>query len=272
MIFIKGNKYRRTEIHAEYGGQRQGGISTPAKEPYVFLFTGASGNQHGYEDGWSDGVFCYFGEGQSGDMRWNKGNIAIRDHVKNGKQLLLFKILKQPRSFVEFVGHFNAGSWENRKAPDTSGELRNAIVFHLISYENDIHEDNIISEITQQNDISSLRNTALKNEEIVPKKSVANSLIAYIQRSAAVKNYALARANGRCENCFSPAPFKTKTGMPYLEVHHITSLSDGGPDKIDHVAAICPNCHRNAHFGISKDEINKSLLIKIQQIENIDNK
>jgi hypothetical protein len=35
--FIPGHLYRRTELHKQFGGQRQGGISTPAKAPFVML-------------------------------------------------------------------------------------------------------------------------------------------------------------------------------------------------------------------------------------------
>lgn len=49
---------RRQDNHARLGGQQQGGIATPAQAPFVFVFTGASGEQYGYSDGWRpDGVF-----------------------------------------------------------------------------------------------------------------------------------------------------------------------------------------------------------------------
>ena len=79
--FVAGKIYRRTELHKIYGGQTQGGISTPAKQNVILLFTGETGAQHGYTDGWLDGVFNYFGEGQIGDMPWVRGNSSIRDHV-----------------------------------------------------------------------------------------------------------------------------------------------------------------------------------------------
>ncbi|PSW01246.1 HNH endonuclease signature motif containing protein [Photobacterium aquimaris] len=61
---------------------------------------------------------------------------------------------------------------------------------------------------------------------------------------------ALYKANGICEACHQPAPFiKKSNGQPYLEVHHIKSLSDGGKDSLENVQAICPNCHREMHFG-----------------------
>ena len=93
-MFEVGKIYNRKEdINSKYGGQQQGGISTP-KRPYIFIFTGLSGQKYGYNDGWDkNGVFLYTGEGQIGDMRFIKGNKAIRDHSINGKELLLFESL-----------------------------------------------------------------------------------------------------------------------------------------------------------------------------------
>jgi 5-methylcytosine-specific restriction protein A len=60
----------------------------------------------------------------------------------------------------------------------------------------------------------------------------------------------LFRAEGQCEGCKKPAPFVSKaTGDPYLEVHHITPLAQGGDDTVDNAWALCPNCHREKHFG-----------------------
>src|SRR5262249_51378918 len=89
--FIPGELYRRREIHSKYGGQTQGGISTPSRSPLIFAFTGDTGEQHGYKDGWrDDGAFRYFGEGQEGDMHFVRGNAALRDQVQSGKALHLF--------------------------------------------------------------------------------------------------------------------------------------------------------------------------------------
>ncbi len=61
---------------------------------------------------------------------------------------------------------------------------------------------------------------------------------------------ALIRANGTCEKpaCGS-ALFETDRGAPYLEVHHVVPLGEGGHDAIENVAALCPHCHRELHFG-----------------------
>jgi 5-methylcytosine-specific restriction protein A len=83
-MFEVGREYiRQREIHVPFGGQRFGGISTPANQPYMFIFTSDQGEKHGYSDGRdSKGVFHYTGEGQKGDMVMTGTNASIRDHKK----------------------------------------------------------------------------------------------------------------------------------------------------------------------------------------------
>jgi len=61
----------------------------------------------------------------------------------------------------------------------------------------------------------------------------------------------LIRANGVCEKCNKPAPFIRANGnSPYLEVHHKHQLAKGGDDTVENAIALCPNCHRESHYGI----------------------
>lgn len=60
----------------------------------------------------------------------------------------------------------------------------------------------------------------------------------------------LERAKGICERCHKPAPFyRASDSTPYLEVHHVVPLSKDGDDTVDNAIALCPNCHREVHFG-----------------------
>lgn len=60
----------------------------------------------------------------------------------------------------------------------------------------------------------------------------------------------LSHAAGVCQQCDRPAPFQRRTdGSPYLEVHHRVPLADGGEDTIENAIALCPNCHRQQHYG-----------------------
>ena len=82
-MFIVGRTYNRVkDLHLVYGGQRQGGMSTPSEHQLMFLFTGSSGETHGYRDEFrDDGTFWYTGEGQVGDMTFDRANRALRDHA-----------------------------------------------------------------------------------------------------------------------------------------------------------------------------------------------
>ena len=92
MIFEFGKIYKRKELHAQYGGSQQSGITPCARYPYIFIFTGKSGEHHGYVDGWNDeNYFLYTGQGQEGDMVFLRGNKALRDHESDGKRVFLFE-------------------------------------------------------------------------------------------------------------------------------------------------------------------------------------
>lgn len=86
---------------------------------------------------------------------------------------------------------------------------------------------------------------------IAPKKAAVMQVTTTVfRRNADVIVEVLERANGICEQCAEPAPFRRASdGSPYLEVHHRTPLADGGDDSVDNAVALCPNCHRDAHFG-----------------------
>lgn len=130
-MFESGKTYVRRHLNDKYGGQRQGGISTPAKHPLIFLFTSGAGEKWGYRDHWDpDGTFRFSGEGQQGNMDFRAGNKAIRDHVGNGRQVHLFEAdgFGRARYFGQLVytGHDLIAN-----VPDGSGHPRTAIVFRL---------------------------------------------------------------------------------------------------------------------------------------------
>lgn len=76
----------------------------------------------------------------------------------------------------------------------------------------------------------------------------------YVRNSDVIAEV-LFRANGICEDCSDPAPFNRRTdGTPYLEVHHRIHLSNGGDDTVENAIALCPNCHRQRHYGSDSAE------------------
>lgn len=69
-------------------------------------------------------------------------------------------------------------------------------------------------------------------------------------RDPKVVAYVLKNAKGKCHDCKMDGPFISKlTNLPFLEVHHIQMLKDGGEDTIENAIALCPNCHRKRHYS-----------------------
>lgn len=128
--FAPGGIYRRKTIHDEFGGQRFGGISTPANADFAFLFTGKPGAAFGYQDEWiTPDTFAYTGEGQDGDMEWVRGNLAI---VARSPDIHLFTILGD--GFVKYGHQMFYASHEYREGRDKHGYVRRLVVFHLRKY------------------------------------------------------------------------------------------------------------------------------------------
>lgn len=97
-------------------------------------------------------------------------------------------------------------------------------------------------------DSASTRRARLLEATRLPAKVL--TLAQVYARNPDVVAEVLVRANGICEVCRKPAPFhRAKDGSPYLEVHHKTQLSAKGEDTVENAIAVCPNCHRRAHFG-----------------------
>lgn len=115
-------------IHDQFGGNRQGGISPSAIYPFIFIFSGQSGHQHGYKDQWeNENIFSYTGEGQIGNMEFIRGNLALRNHLKNAKRVFLF--IQEQKGFAKFEAELEFEDFDFFVASDREGQQRTAIKF-----------------------------------------------------------------------------------------------------------------------------------------------
>lgn len=258
-MFVIGKSYIRRNIHDKYGGQSQGGISTPANYPVIFLFTQTNEEQYGYRDGWTkEGIFRFFGEGQRGDMTFSRGNKAVRDHIHNGEDLHLFEYISQ--GVVRYIDKMICVGFEYRASADTENKLRKSIIFELQSHRafmpDELDPDDFASSYHALSTVE-LRQRALEESRVTIPSQRGSRSVNY--REAIVKAYALRRAKGFCEGCGNKAPFISGNGYPYLEPHYIRRIFDGGPEDPSWVAALCPNCHQRAHYSTDKEDFRNQL-------------
>jgi hypothetical protein len=131
-----GSKIMRKKLHESYGGQVQGGISTPSNCDAIFVFTASVGVEFGYIDGWNEDrtLFFYSGEGKKGNQSFTRGNKAILETITNNKIIYLFE---GARGEVKLIGRFKLSSNEAylmSESHDVEGDVRNIIIFKLIPF------------------------------------------------------------------------------------------------------------------------------------------
>lgn len=259
--FEVGEKYNRWELHDSFGGQRYSGIATPSDYPVVFLFTGDSGDEYGYEDEFlDDDSFLYTGEGATGDMTMEGGNKAIRDHHQKDEAVHLFEDTEHPW-IVNYVGQFEYRGHRWETLDDKQNDQREAIRFRLVPVGGPEIE-------IESGGPASLSDERLfeKAKQSSPIKRTGSSSgggssgCQTYASSDVVKEFALRDADGVCPGCDKEAPFVDNLGDPFLEVHHLHRRSDGGPDDPENVIALCPNCHRRVHHGQNGEEFNQQLI------------
>lgn len=274
--FTVGQDYvRRTEIHGNYGGSEQGGISPSSFCKAIFLFTGASGHKYGYTDKFlPSGTFLFCGEGKNGPMTMSGGNKAIKDHAAMGRALHLFESLGKGMK-QRYLGQFILGGIQRTRGPDEAGAIRDVTIFELqpggmlpaaaitvtpapavtLPASLAARQPVTLTDLRKAAVAAAASNTGKSPGTVTPQLQR--------HRSDEVRDYVLARAKGNCENCTNPAPFLKPDGSPYLEGHHINRLSDDGIDHPKNMAAICPTCHCEIHFGANGVAVNDSLRLKI---------
>lgn len=89
----------------------------------------------------------------------------------------------------------------------------------------------------------------------------------YFERDPMVAACTLKNADGKCELCEENAPFRTKKGNHYLEIHHVIRLADNGRDQLNNTVALCPNCHRALHYANNAEALKSKLYKKISRLK-----
>lgn len=120
---------------------------------------------------------------------------------------------------------------------------------NAIPIEKEVFEKRYDAQLAESQNIQqSLRLKRIDSAEAVPEKVKVISSV--YKRNPDIAAEVLYRADGTCEKCKRPAPFiRAKDSTPYLEIHHIKPLAGGGMDNLSNTIALCPNCHREYHYG-----------------------
>ncbi|MGA7157866.1 MAG: HNH endonuclease signature motif containing protein [Acidobacteriaceae bacterium] len=84
-------------------------------------------------------------------------------------------------------------------------------------------------------------------------------------RDPKVRDAVLSRTKGRCEFCGAEG-FLKPDGSRYVETHHIIALAAEGADRATNVIGLCPNDHKEAHFGEQRAVLEEQMIAKLAAI------
>ena len=208
-----------------------------------------------YEDRWIEDVFHYTGMGQEGDQDLHfMQNKTLHESLDSGIDVFLFEVFK-PNEYI-FQGEVKlAGKPYQETQLDINGNKRKVWMFPLKLIDNKTvkpvtHEQFEAMHRERAALVKKLSAEELKRRAENPIETPRKMAVLTQQhvRNPYVAEFARRRADGICELCGQPAPFKKKDGDPFLETHHIKLLSKGGKDTIKNTVALCPNCHRKMHI------------------------
>lgn len=205
----------------------------------------------------------YTGMGLKGDQSLEfMQNKTLAQSDENGVDIHFFEVFDEKVYTYQGQVELSSSPFQEQQ-DDEDGNSRSVWVFPLK------RKDSSIPIVSKENldrtlerkvrksknlSLDELRKRADKSRTI-PGSRVATTTV--YQRDPNVVSYILKRADGICELCEKPAPFKKGNGDPYLEVHHIQQLSKGGEDTIENTVALCPNCHRKMHSLGRKKDVDK---------------
>ncbi|MEQ9006855.1 MAG: HNH endonuclease signature motif containing protein [Ekhidna sp.] len=196
------------------------------------------------------------------DLSHNKKNLSVTYPKRQGNELRLYFnvdsgfyptsdqvwfIFVREGEDVPFVGCMEVNSWEN---------LFNDEDVRVRQFEISLSIDEDDDEF--QKAVNSPKPPAESHDSTVTK----------YKRDIRVSKKALESAEYKCEFDPEHETFTSlATGMPYMELHHLVPIStqskfDVSLDVESNIVALCPQCHREIHFGADdgkKEKIDRLL-------------
>tara|TARA_B110000908_G_C10210019_1_gene429707 strand:+ start:166 stop:990 length:825 start_codon:yes stop_codon:yes gene_type:complete len=224
-----------------------------------------------YDDRWIADTFHYTGMGTKGNQRLDFAqNKTLSESNSSGISAHLFEVfVEKEYTYIGQVVLSNTPYFEQQ--PDEEDLIRDACVFPLKLTNGKPPAINK-NYLQKGFEVKARKAKRLSNDEIErrakrAKKTVGtrNTTSQQHERDPWVAEHAKRQANGTCQLCLQPAPFKNTSGEPYLETHHITWLANEGEDTVENTVALCPNCHRKMHILNSPKDI-KALQNRKQDI------
>lgn len=207
-----------------------------------------------YTDIWEGKILHYTGMGLEGAQKLSRENKILYESPKTQIDLHLFEVFLAGEYVYQGRVMLAGKPYESRQG-DRYGKSRTVWVFplRLVGEKQSFVMPEALA--IKEQEFREKRASKLSVQELRkrinrPTRRRQNRyvLIRQYVRDENVAECVRRNANGLCELCENIAPFNRLDGQPFLEIHHIKWLSQGGEDTIKNAVALCPNCHRKMHM------------------------
>jgi 5-methylcytosine-specific restriction protein A len=190
---------------------------------------------------------------EKGKRNQARVKLAIREKLPFRIVILDGKMGNSKKGSIVYKRQLDPAIWQMTALNQNTGDY---------TLTRNIHEI-ISSKIETDNAIDDLANVPEGNN--LPDR--ASAIVKIIKRDNRVRAYVVKRPKGKCEYC-GERGFETANGKFYVETHHIIALCDSGRDTVDNVIALCPQHHREAHYGKDAESLEARFVAKLKEINN----
>ncbi len=259
-----GKSYSNQELQEIFHCGNTGGMRYVKKTNTLLII---SNDLEGfYKNRWDGNILHYVGMGKKGDQDLNfHQNKRLKNHKALKTLLYLFEVFEKKRYTYLGIPELFLEPYQETQT-DSEGIKRSVWIFPLRITESFLSESVIIEKNKDlERACKKMSDNELKeriNNVTHLKPSMRRTINNTFERNPYVTEYTKRKAKGICQLCLKAAPFSTKNGEPYLEVHHIKWLSQGGSDTFENTVALCPNCHRKMHIVNDPPDIEKLIKSK----------
>ena len=155
------------------------------------------------------------------------------------------------KGFIENMGYKKVRKMPNPSWQNSIRKISDDAFFEIIRIAGVTPDYGLDSSVLENTDdyLKILLELNNRYEDLTPQER-ATRIQKQIDRGTAVTRALKALLGARCQVCGWKG-FTRKSGGEFIEAHHVTQLSEGiaGSLCTENIILVCPNCHREIHYG-----------------------
>jgi hypothetical protein len=201
----------------------------------------------------------YFGCGVIGTVEADETGDYFYAEIIEGKPFAQKVPIYHPRKtgFIESLGYQEVRLKPNPSWQNSIRKISDEAFYAILNFANVNSNAGLdASELESEDDFLAILKNLNQFYSNLPPKERARKVQNHIDRGTAVTKALKSLLGAKCQIC-GWSGFEKRSGGEFIEAHHIVQLSEKTEGSLctENVILVCPNCHREIHYG-------KSVMVK----------